>query len=214
MIDRPDSPRPEGIRVSTVMLAAGRSSRMGGAHKLLEILEGRSALEWALDAPVAADLGPVVVVTGHRGDDVGALLPPGVSRVHNPDWAEGMASSLRIGVAALPGTPDAVAIALGDMPAVEASHYIALASAWTPGRIVVPTHGGQRGHPVLWPATLVGEFTELRGDTGARPLLARHAALVDEIFVDDPGVVLDIDEPDDLDRAAGLLRSRRDHNRN
>jgi molybdenum cofactor cytidylyltransferase len=210
MTSEPASPRHAGTTVATLVLAAGRSSRMGSAHKLLARVEGRSVLAWSLDAPIEADLGPVLVVTGHRAEEVASHLPPGVSHVHNPDWSEGMASSLRTGAAAVPDGCDAVAIALGDMPAVRASHFRALGAAWSPGRIVVPTHGGHRGHPVLWPSTLLTEFAELRGDTGAKLLLSRHSSTVDEIVIDDPGVVLDVDRPGDLERASDLLRLRRE----
>ena len=168
-------------RVATILLAAGRSSRMGDAHKLLEVIEGRTVLEWALDAAIRADLGPVVAVTGHRGDDLAALVPDAVLTVHNPSWAEWMASSLQAGVSALSGRADAVAIALADMPAIRPADYRVVAEAWSPGRITLPTHRGRRGHPVLWSASLIGEFDELSGDSGARELLTRHADLVDEV---------------------------------
>lgn len=212
MTDLGDPPAPGRPRISTVVLAAGRSSRMGRAHKLLEVVEGRPILAWSLDAPLEAALGPVVVVTGHRAEEVGALVPEGASHVHNPRWAEGMATSLRAGLDALPGpsdaVADAVAIALGDMPAVRASHFRAMAAAWSPGRVLVPTHDGHQGHPVLWPWSLVGEFARLTGDTGAKPLLARNAHLVDELPMEDPGVVLDVDDADDLLRIRDVLAGR------
>ena len=196
-------PRPV---IATLVLAAGRSSRMGDAHKLLEPVAGRPVVEWSVEAAIRSDLGPVVVVTGHCGDDVEARLPAGVATVRNAAWADGMAGSLNAGLRAFPPGVDAVAVALADMPAVRPSDYLRLASAWRPDRIVLPVHAGHRGHPVLWPSTLLGEFAELQGDSGAKPLLARHADAVDEVPVDHPGVVLDVDDAEGLLRADRVLR--------
>lgn len=181
---------------------------MPDGHKLLEIVEGRRVLTWSLEAALDAALGPVVVVMGCRASEVEALLPREVRSVHNPDWDEGMAGSLRAGVSAVAAPVDAVAIALADMPAVRASHYRTLAAAWAPGLIAVPTHDGRRGHPVVWPAGLLAEFDGLRGDRGAKPLLVRHAEAVVEVPFDDPSVLLDVDDATDLDRARRLLRNR------
>ncbi len=205
---RPGATLPRRPAISTLVLAAGRSRRMGDAHKLLEVLEGRTVLEWSVDAALQADLGPVLVVTGHRAPEVEALLPHGVSWVRNPDWPDGMSTSLRAGVEALEGPHDAVAVALADMPLARTSHYLALAAAWSAGRILVPTHGGTRGHPVVWPSALARDFASLEGDIGARPLLAVHEASVLEVPIDDPGVLLDVDDEAGLRMAAERLRAR------
>lgn len=200
-----DAAAPRAPVLATIVLAAGGSTRMTGGHKLLEIVEGRPLVTWSVRAALEASLGPVVVVTGDRAREVEAAVPPEASCVEHPGWRSGMAGSLRVGVDALPSEIDAFAISLGDMPAVRPAHYRALRAAWTPGRIVVPTHDGRRGHPVIWPADLRPEMADLHGDRGARPLLDRHADLVMEVPIPDPAVVSDVDTRADLESVRTAL---------
>lgn len=195
--------------IATVVLAAGGSSRMAGGHKLLEVIEGRTVVEWAVGAALAAALGPVLVVTGHRARDVAEVLPPETRVVENPDWASGMAGSLRLGAAALPDDVDAFAVALGDMPAVRIEHYRTLAGAWAPGNVVVPTHEGRPGHPVIWARAFARDMAELEGDRGARSILDRHNHAVIEVPIKDPGVVVDVDTREHLDDVRSLLAGDR-----
>jgi molybdenum cofactor cytidylyltransferase len=174
--------------VAAVILAAGRSRRMGTTNKLQSDVSGRPMLARVADAALSSPARPVVVVTGHDADAVRATLEGRAVRfVHNGRYAEGMGSSLAAGIRALgPGLAGAL-ICLGDMP-------------WLP--ICVPVHAGQRGHPVLFAARYFPELEELRGDSGARQLLAQHADQVCAVPVNDPGVILDVDTPESLRRGA------------
>lgn len=108
---------PPHPRVGALVLAAGRSSRMGGAHKLLEELAGKPMVRHAVEAALASSAAPVVVVTGYRADDVAAALDGlDVIFAHNRDYAEGLSTSLAAGLAALPAEADAAIVCLGDMP--------------------------------------------------------------------------------------------------
>lgn len=128
-----------------MVLAAGRSSRMGTLNKLLAPLDGKPMLCHVVEAALAAGLADVVVVTGHMREQVEAALRGlPVRFVHNPDYREGLASSLKAGVAALSRDIDGAFIILGDMPRIRADHLRRLADAFDPaaGRsIVVPVHG-------------------------------------------------------------------------
>lgn len=202
-----------------VVLAAGASRRMPGPSKLLRDVAGEPIVVRAVRAAIDAGVGPVLVVTEEDAEEVRAVLPSDVRGVR-VDWGdEGMAASLRAGMAELPDGLDAVFVALGDMPFVRPGDYRALASAWTRGAIVAPTFDGRRGHPVLWSIDHAPELARIEGDRGGRALLAAHAAAVREVPVDHDGVILDIDLPEDLDRArrrngrASPARARATHTR-
>ncbi len=198
--------QPREPRVAAVVLAAGRSARMGG-NKMLAELGGKPLVARAVEAALGAGLAPVVVVTGWQADEVEEALPAcDVLAVRNPDFAEGMAGSLARGLAALPADVDAALIQLADMPRVTSGHLLRLKAAFDPdeGRaICVPTFGGRRGNPVLFAREFFGEMESLSGDTGARRLLADHAERVCEVAMDDDSVLADIDTPADLEAERG-----------
>lgn len=196
-----------GARIGAVVLAAGKSSRMGSPNKLLCELEGAPLITHMIDALLATEVRPIVVVTGHEEAAVRQVLDGKPVRfVHNPDFAEGMSTSLRAGLAALGAEIDAALICLADMPRVRPAHIESLLGAFDPddGRaIVVPTHRGQRGNPVLWASRFFPELQRLSGDTGARALLEHHAELVCRVPIEDAGVAIDVDTPSDLAALGG-----------
>lgn len=199
---RPVKTGAAGARIGAVVLAAGRSSRMGSPNKLLCELEGAPLIAHVIDALLTTEVRPIVVVTGHEEAAVRqALDGKQVRFVHNPDFEQGMSTSLRAGLAALGAEVDAALICLGDMPRVRPAHIESLLGAFDPddGRaVVVPTYRGQRGNPVLWAARFFPELQRLSGDTGARALLAQHAELVCRVPMEDAGVAIDVDTPSDL----------------
>ncbi len=198
-----------------VVLAAGFSRRMG-RDKLGLPWPGPNAGCTVLDAVlVAASALPVGVVvvgpeTGTPADaQIGPAvpaLPPGWTRAHCPDRALGQAASLRAGLAALPPGLDGamgldgVMVLLGDMPLITPELVRRLASAFRPGRFLVPACGGVRGNPVCIPATRFAQVMALTGDTGARPLLAASPDMVDVLEVGDRAVLNDLDTPEDYSR--------------
>src|SRR5262249_28167518 len=117
-----DEPVHAGRAVAAVVLAAGRSSRMGGPNKLLAEIGGRPLVRIVAETVLASRAHPVVVVTGHERERVEvALARLPVTFVHNPNYAEGLGTSLKAGVAALPAEVDGAVICLGDMPQVDAA---------------------------------------------------------------------------------------------
>lgn len=193
---------PMGQEMAALVLAAGRSTRFGPENKLLAELEGRPLVAHVVAAVQAAGLAPLLV-TGHEAEAVRAAVPM-LRAVHNPDYAEGMATSLRAGISALPATVGAVLVLLGDMPRVKASTLRALiAAAQTPGvKAVVPAYAGRRGNPVLLKRALFPSIMALHGDSGARKLLDAAGDAVLVLEVDDPGVLADFDTPEALAGAA------------
>lgn len=184
-----------------VILAAGRSTRMDG-NKLLAEWQGRPLVRHAVQAAVASRARPVLVVVGHQADGVRAALAGlAVTFVDNPAFAEGMASSLRAGIAALPATAAGVLVGLGDMPLLKPDHYDRLLDAFTPdAAAVLPVVNGRRGHPVLLARALFSQVMTLTGDEGARRLLTGGVV---EVGIDDPAVLRDVDTPEALRALTG-----------
>jgi molybdenum cofactor cytidylyltransferase len=185
-----------------ILLAAGRGTRFGAEPKLLQPLAGRPLVRHAAEAALASGLGPVVAVFGAHAERVGAALDGlDLVRVVNPAYADGLATSLQAGLAALPATVGGAIVLLGDMPRVSARHLTELADAFRRAdpapSAVVPIHAGRRGNPVLLNLGLLGPvLAGLSGDQGAGRLLAGRADVLECPM--DAGVGLDVDTPDGL----------------
>ena len=185
-------------RIAGLVLAAGRSTRMG-ENKLLCAWQGAPILTHAVDAALGAGLRPVCVVTGHEHERVAqALHERPVQLAHNPDYADGMAGSLRVGLRALGTAHDAVVVLLGDMPRVRPLHLQRLIEAFERGQrevVCVPMHRGRRGNPVLWPARELPALCALQGDVGGRSVLEAAGERVVRVEMPDDGVLFDVDSP-------------------
>ncbi len=189
--------------ITALVLAAGRSQRMGKRNKLLVPLCGQPLIRWTVRAALQSAATSVVVVTGHEAEAVShALDGLPVKRCFNPAHDSGLASSLITGIDHIDPSTDGVLICLGDMPAVHAQDLDALIAAYDPARgceICVPVHRGRRGNPVLWGQRFFGHLRRLKGDRGARALLGTFQQAVCDIDLPhSPGVVMDIDTPNAL----------------
>ncbi|MHB1217557.1 MAG: NTP transferase domain-containing protein [Alphaproteobacteria bacterium] len=204
-----ENPEPKGSgvqrvpRIAALVLAAGMSRRMGPTNKLLTAVEGVPMVVRAVDASLSSKAGPVIVVTGHEAQRVQETLgrKRKVTIVHNPDYAQGLSTSLARGLAAVPPECDGVLICLGDMPRVRAAHLDRLIDAFNPveGRsICVPTYQGKRGNPVLFARRFFAEMASVAGDVGARHLIGEHGDQVAEVEMGDSGILLDVDSPEAL----------------
>jgi len=193
-------------KVAIVLLAAGRSTRMGGPNKMLADANGQPLVVHAVKAALTSQAVEVVVVLGNMADQVKAAIaaaePTGRLRfVVNPDFAQGLSTSVRTGIAALGKDIDAAIVQLGDMPGVTAGLLDRLMAAFSPveGRsICVPTVAGKRGNPVLWARRFFAEMSKVEGDTGARHLIGEHADLVCEVEMTGEAAITDIDTPEAL----------------
>lgn len=187
---------------AALVLAAGRSSRMG-THKLLLPLGGRPVVAHVVDAAFASTLRPIVVVVGYQATTVRQSVEhPALLFVENASYADGLSSSLRVGIEALPPSVPGVVIALGDQPGVTSAHFDSLArmAAETGAPIVVSLYAGRRGNPVYFARTLFDELCAVAGDSGGRQVIVRHSTLVRELAFDDPTAGEDLDTPADYER--------------
>jgi len=192
-----------GEEVAAIVLAAGRSSRVAPRRKLLlRGADGRAMVACVVDAALASRARPVLVVLGHRGDDVRAAIGDrAVEYAVAPDYAAGLSASLRAGLAAVPTSVGGALIMLGDMPLVDAATLDALVDAYDPadGRAIIqPTHDGRGGNPVLWDGQFFAAMQALDGDTGARHLLRRHADRVTKVEMPTDAVLRDFDTAESL----------------
>ncbi len=202
----------EGRNIAAVILAAGRSTRMGGPNKLLAELGGKPLVRTVTEQALASKASNVIVVTGHQASEVEkALAGLRVKFVRNPDFAAGMSSSVKAGIAAVSRDADGAVVGLGDMPLIDAQLIDRLIDAFAPDQgnlIVVPVSDNRRGNPVLWSRRFFDELMMLDGDIGARHLIAKHSEAVAEVVVEGHGAFLDIDTPEALADARQGKRQR------
>jgi molybdenum cofactor cytidylyltransferase len=198
-------------KIAAIVLAGGRSSRMGPGNKLLEPIAGKPIVAHVAGAALKSGADPVIVVTGFDAPRVAVALGElSVTIVHNAAFDDGLSSSLKAGLSALPPDSDGALILLGDMPAIEGSVLSALMAAFT-GRdaICVPVHDGRRGNPVLWGAAYFDEIMRLSGDVGAKSLMARHSEHMTEVPAGSDSIFADVDTPADLARLTRDATARR-----
>ncbi|HEU5102523.1 MAG TPA: nucleotidyltransferase family protein [Roseiflexaceae bacterium] len=189
-------------RVAGLILAAGASSRMGRPKQLLD-WQGRPLVRAAAETALAARLEPLVVVVGGARAEVEAALAELPLRiVFNPEYAAGQSTSLRAGIAALDAHAEAVVVLLGDQPFVTTAIVERLVAEWlsTKAPIVAPIYAGQRGNPVLFARAVFPELLDIRGDQGARSVLAADPSRIHPVAFDDPRPLTDIDTLEDYER--------------
>ena len=212
----PSRPQPRDVRaaerplsVVALVLAAGRASRMNGNHKLLADFDGKALVRRSAEAALSARPARVLVVTGHRAEEVEAELSGlKADLVRNPDHAQGMSTSLRAGVATLGSGCDGVVVMLADMPHVTGEDVRRLLDAFIAAgghAIVRAVSGGKRGNPVVLPRTTFAAILQLEGDVGARHIV--ESAGLDIIDVEIGAAAhVDVDTPEAVLAAGGVLK--------
>ena len=216
LMEIPTRPQPREIpspsaatKVHVVVLAAGRSTRMGGPNKLMAHFSGTPLIRQTAERALASKVSGTVVVTGHQAARIRETLEGlEMAFAHNPDFASGLSSSLKAGIAAVPEDAAGALILLGDMPAVSSADLDRLVAAFrkSGGQAVVrATHDGKRGNPVILPRALFGAVAQLVGDTGARHLVEAGQAPVVDIEIGS-GASIDVDTRDALASAGGVLQ--------
>jgi molybdenum cofactor cytidylyltransferase len=204
-------------RTAAIILAAGSSSRMGGGrHKLLLPLHDRPVLAHVLNAVLASQARPVVLVLGHQPEQVRSHIAPHLSQpdlhiVENPDYLQGMSTSMRLGIQTLQANGytkykderiDSALVLLGDQPLITAQHIDALIAVYrtTGKRIIAPIYEGKRGNPILFDASLFPELLEVTGDEGGRSVLERHRDEIATVEIGNPLANIDVDTWDAYQR--------------
>ena len=196
-------------KVAALVLAAGRSRRMAPLNKLLVTdNNGVPMIARVVDNVLASHARPVIVVTGHERERIEeAMANRPVLIAHADGYAEGLSSSLKAGLAALPPDVEGVIICLGDMPLVSSAMIDRLLAAFDPeeGRaIIMPTFRGKQGNPMLWAKEFLPTMASLTGDVGARHLSAKHADRMVEVEMADDAVLRDFDTTDALKAVPGF----------
>jgi molybdenum cofactor cytidylyltransferase len=212
IVTRPQ-PRDEPVQpprsIAAIVLGAGRSSRMGGPNKLVAEIGGRPLIRIVVQEALKSRARPVIVVTGHQHDRIEAVLKGlPVKIVHNPDYADGLATSLRTGIAALPPGADGAIVCLGDMPQVDAAMIDRLIGAIDPDKgalIALPTIDGKRGNPVVWSRRFFAELMKVEGDVGARYLIGRYPEAIAEVPLAGTAALTDVDTPEALEAVRAEL---------
>jgi len=169
-----------------IILAAGQSTRMGTRNKLLETWGSKPLLRHVADAALASKLKNTVAVLGHEADTVERALPDDFPTFVNGDFANGMAGSLRAGLYRLQGLAH-VMVLLGDMPLINADHINEIITAFENHEgndcIVVATHNGKWGNPVLFGVDYFTDLKLLDGDSGARSVMNAHHDKIIEVEI-------------------------------
>ena len=206
IVTRPQ-PRTEPVleksgRIAAVVLAGGRSTRMGAINKMLAKIGGKPLVRIAAEQALASQARPVIVVTGYQRERLEqALAGLPVTFVHNPDFVEGLGTSLKAGIAAVPAEADGAVVCLGDMPQVDSKLIDKLIAAFDPAEgalVVVPSIDGRRGNPVVWARRFFNDLMTIKGDFGARYLIGTYAEAVVEVPVAGEAALIDVDTPESL----------------
>jgi len=210
---------------AAIVLAAGSSSRMGdGRHKLLLPLHSRPVLAHVLDAVLASQARPIVLVLGHQPEQVRSHLAayitnPDLNIVENPDYLQGMSTSMRLGIQTLQvfgytknkdESIDSALVLLGDQPLITAQHIDTLIATYrtTDKRIIAPTYEGKRGNPILFDASLFPELLEVTGDEGGRSVLERHREEIATVETSNPLANIDVDTWDAYQRVVEVWEDK------
>jgi len=197
--------------IAAVVMAAGRSRRMAPHNKLLVTDKaGKPMIARVVDNVLSSNARPVLVVTGHQAEQIEhALGGRPVRYVHAPDYAQGLAESLKAGIAAVPPECAGAIVCLGDMPLVTGRMIDRLLSVYDPeeGRaIVLPTFRGKQGNPMIWDRRFFAEILAISGDSGARFLVGKHAEQVAEVEMADDAVLRDFDTTESLSTLPPKMR--------
>lgn len=196
--------------VEAVVLAAGYSSRMKGKNKLMLEISGRPVIEHVIKNVLNSNIKTVAVIVGNHKEKLMPILQKyPIKIVENTNFSEGISSSIKQAAASLPHFTSAVMVFLGDMPLIRPQTINEILCQYLKNSclIAAPVYRGKRGHPVLFDKVLFPEMLKLSGDVGAGSILKAHYQDVCRVNVDDPGILLDVDRPEDFLAVGGKFSS-------
>ncbi|MFP6598038.1 MAG: nucleotidyltransferase family protein [Candidatus Hydrogenedentota bacterium] len=197
------------MKCAAVVLAAGNSTRMG-EQKVLLSFNGVTVIEHIVARLAASTVSETIVVVGRDAESIrSALINAPVTIVDNPDYEQGMLSSVRSGLAAVKDRFDASLICLGDQPAIQTSaiNAVVRAGSLDGSRIIVPVYRDRRGHPLYIPSTYWPKVTESYDGTGLRGLLDEFSDDVQHLSLDESWILDDMDYPVDYQRELERLEN-------
>ncbi len=183
------------MKITAIILAAGKSSRMAPLFKLTEMFDGEAMVRRTVRQLMDAKIDRAIVITGHRADEIrGALSGLAVQFVDNPDYDKGISTSIRAGIAAAGSECDGVMIVLADMPLVMTEDYDRIINGFSKeNSICVPVYKNRRGNPVLWGSQFLPQLARLCGDKGGKQILSRLDEFICEINMSSSSVLHDFD---------------------
>ena len=184
--------------ISAIVLAAGKSERMGRPKALLPI-HGRTFLENILDVISRTSIEDTIVVLGHHREEIERSLPL-LSAVFNPDYEQGMITSFQAGIRKLSRDTSGAFLFLVDHPLVEPAAIAAMIANLAANRIVLPTFEGRRGHPVLFSSEILEEILALPPSEGANIVVRKSPDRIIEVSVNVPGILVDVDTPEQFEK--------------
>jgi molybdenum cofactor cytidylyltransferase len=196
-------------RIGAVILAAGTSSRMGEAKQLLRLGEA-TVLDQVVNNVCGSSVDEIVIVLGHQAETIKqSIATKSLKVVVNESYGQGMGSSLRVGLSALPAEVGAALIVLADQPFVRSATFDQIIDHYqqTSAQIVIPTYKGFRGNPVLLDRSVFSEVMALQGDIGCRAIFGNHLEGIVKVPVEDVGILLDLDSKDDVARLQDFRHS-------
>jgi molybdenum cofactor cytidylyltransferase len=193
--------------ISAIVLAAGKSERMGSPKALLP-LRGRTFLAHILDAIANSTIEDPVVVIGHHRAEIEPVVKQSARVIFNPDYELGMITSFQAGIRALRRDITGALLFLVDHPLVETATIKALIANFAPHRIVLPVFAGRRGHPVLFASEILQEILVLTSSQGANIVVRKDPSRVVEVPVKSPGILVDVDTPEDFQKLQSENESR------
>lgn len=188
--------------ISAIILAAGKSLRMG-FPKLLLPIEGKSLLQHVIDSALKSKVDDVVVVLGAEAAKLKREIKPGKARIIvNTSYEEGQSTSLRAGLQSINPKSRAVIILLGDQPFINKATINALVDKYqeSGSPVVAPVYNGKRGNPVLFDRSLIPELLSASGDQGGRKIVEKYIDRIATIEIDSAIVGIDIDTWDDYQK--------------
>jgi molybdenum cofactor cytidylyltransferase len=192
------------MKMTAVILAAGESSRMGTFKPLLPF--GKSTiLETVIDKIGQAGIADIFVVVGHEGEQIRKTIPSNVAAtIQNEDYKKGMFSSILCAVNQLESyhtKPDGVLIALADQPSISSAVITRLVKSFHeyPEEILAPTFKGRRGHPIVFPFSILKGATSYTGKDGLRGFRELHSESVVEVAIDEEAILIDLDTPEEYE---------------
>ncbi|MEN2495225.1 MAG: Molybdenum cofactor cytidylyltransferase [Hyphomicrobiaceae bacterium hypho_1] len=189
-------------KISAVILAGGRSIRMGSTNKLLAKWQDKTLLYHVAESALMSLVSEVIVVTGYEEERVrGSLSDLPLCFVSNPCFSKGLGTSLSAGISAVNTDASGAIVLLGDMPLITKNIIDQIIKSFAPTKkrsICLPSHNGQWGNPVLWADSFFYELKKLTGDRGARKIAIQNRNVLYKVLVETDSIFTDIDTPEDL----------------
>lgn len=192
-------------KIVALVLAAGKSTRMGAQNKLLLKFNDQSMVSHVVDQLIQSDVSSILVVTGNEADHVRNSITQDVKFADNPYYELGLSSSLKVGISELPAQCDGVMICLGDMPYITSEDYNSIIMSFKPNKIIAPTLNGKIGNPLIFSKEYFLSFAELEGDKGARKFLKEHKENVVKVDLNTEAIFDDIDTPLSYEQILGKI---------